>query len=238
MGKVIQIFSPHPDDVEVFCGGTLLAHHHNGDEIHIVMMTRGGDATYNPILKGGPLRRIQTREVEERMNHLPNAKVVWLDCDGSPCDEERAFHKVVDELKRVKPDIVYLPEHDYRSLNHDPAHRTTGEIVERAVKYCRQSMTLRFYHSKTNNRLIYVEKYERERKEAQRIYESRYQLSAKPSFKFRSRDMVRKVFLRSWGLKNCWRIHQVINEWVEAANLPLEKGTEAYREVSSRSVAI
>ena len=38
MNKII-IFAPHPDDETLGCGGTLLKHIDNGDQVHWVIMT-------------------------------------------------------------------------------------------------------------------------------------------------------------------------------------------------------
>ena len=37
--KKILVFAPHPDDETIGCGGTLLKHKENGDEISCVLAT-------------------------------------------------------------------------------------------------------------------------------------------------------------------------------------------------------
>lgn len=57
MKKVLAI-APHPDDETLGCGGTLLRHHLNGDEVHWLILTAVSEAA------GFSAARVQSRSAE------------------------------------------------------------------------------------------------------------------------------------------------------------------------------
>lgn len=57
MKKVLAI-APHPDDETLGCGGTLLRHHLNGDEVHWLILTAVSEA------RGFSAARVQSRAAE------------------------------------------------------------------------------------------------------------------------------------------------------------------------------
>ena len=41
--KKVLVFSPHPDDETIGCGGTLLKHRNNGDQLYWCILTYGNE---------------------------------------------------------------------------------------------------------------------------------------------------------------------------------------------------
>jgi LmbE family N-acetylglucosaminyl deacetylase len=102
MNKVLVI-AVHPDDETLGCGGTLLKHKANGDEIHWLVSTEMKESEYTS------QRNIEIKKVEEIYSFdsvhklgLPTTKV----------DEYSAIElieKISSVINKVKPNIVYLP---------------------------------------------------------------------------------------------------------------------------------
>lgn len=128
-------FGPHPDDVELFCGGLLSRLSSLGHRTAIVDLTRGEKST-----RGTPeLRRTEAEEaarvlgVSTRENlELPDG---WLGLgagDELHDDEARRSSPVarlVEVLRRLRPEIVIAP---WERERH-PDHEATSALVTRAV---------------------------------------------------------------------------------------------------------
>lgn len=120
----VLAFSPHPDDTEILCGGTLAKFKAQGHEVGIATMTRGdvGSAT---------LSREEIAEVREREQRnaaaVIGAELFWLGYDDEFLfDTPELRRHVIDVLREFQPNLVLCPdkEHDYH-----PDHVRTGQIV-------------------------------------------------------------------------------------------------------------
>lgn len=232
--KRVQIYSPHPDDAEIFCGGTLIKHQHAGDRLQFVLLTRGDKGTRNPWLKGDRLAAIRTAEMTQRVRLLPGAELIWLDFeDGAIELSDAAVLKIRAQIQAGSPDLIYLPERREFSIYRHPDHAATNELVERALEDSDAPVTLRYYHTRNFNTLIDVSQYERENCAAIRCHASQYKITTLPACLLYRRELLRYLFLSRWGWKNNWKVHEAINRLVAVAHLPVKPGTEAFREVSS-----
>ncbi|HJL43490.1 MAG TPA: bacillithiol biosynthesis deacetylase BshB1 [Myxococcales bacterium LLY-WYZ-16_1] len=115
--------APHPDDAELFCGGTLALLARRGARVGLLDLTRGEAAS-----RGTP--EIRAREAAQA------AEVLGL-CfrrnlglpDGALAVTESAVRRVVEVIRRCRPDWVLGPP---RVARH-PDHEVAGELVRRAV---------------------------------------------------------------------------------------------------------
>jgi LmbE family N-acetylglucosaminyl deacetylase len=97
----------HPDDIELGCGATLLAHRERGDRLTLLVMTGRG-------------RRI--REQEEAADLL-GAQLVWGGFEDGSVPEGKAAIDVVERALAGAPaDVVYT--HSPRDTHQD--HRATA----------------------------------------------------------------------------------------------------------------
>jgi len=126
MNKVIAI-APHPDDETLGCGGTILRHKDEGDEIHWLIVTAiTDDLGYSPekILD----RSIEVKKVNDAYGfsafHQCGLPTTML--DTIPMSE--IVRKISNIFQEIKPNIVYLP---YRGDVHTDHH-----IVFDAVSAC------------------------------------------------------------------------------------------------------
>ena len=115
----------HPDDADIFCGGTIAKHADRGDEVVIAHMTRGeygglGDTTQEAVAA--------TREREAAASGavLGASAVEFLDfADGRITYSLENRLELVETIRDHAPDIVLT---HYADDMH-PDHRTTAELV-------------------------------------------------------------------------------------------------------------
>jgi len=119
-------FVAHPDDAEVFCGGTLAKHAARGDDVTIAYMTRG---EYGG-LESTEAAVAETREAEAReAAEVLGADVTFLDFeDGRVTYSLEARLRIVDAIRKYAPDVVLTHYDD----DMHPDHRTTSELVSDA----------------------------------------------------------------------------------------------------------
>ncbi|WP_436912362.1 PIG-L deacetylase family protein [Halosimplex marinum] len=114
----------HPDDADIFCGGTLAKHADRGDDVTIVHMTRGEygglDATEAEIAE------IREGEARRSGEVLGASTVDFLGFeDGRVTYSLENRMRVVDCIREHDPDVVFT---HYREDMH-PDHRATSRLV-------------------------------------------------------------------------------------------------------------
>ena len=124
-GIDVLAFGPHPDDVELFCGGTLIRLAELGHITAVADLTRGEKASH-----GTPEER--ARETEAASAELG---IAFRDNLGLPDTELAAtpaqVTAVVAELRRRRPELVLAPWLEDRH----PDHAAAGSLVARAVMF-------------------------------------------------------------------------------------------------------
>jgi len=180
--KVLAV-GAHPDDVELGLGGTIARHRDEGDEVFVLVLSRGekgvGDATIG--LAGLSERekleikgRIREKETKNALKILgikeDYVKVLGFPDSGIQATEE-TLGKVSQLVKDVSPDIVYT--HFPRDLHSD--HVSTSIITIHAG---RKVKNLIFYESPSTctnfspNFFINISDYIAKKLEALRMHET------------------------------------------------------------------
>ncbi len=129
-GSVVLVLSPHPDDDVIGCGGTLYKHHLAGDEITTAYLTDGrkGDPTF-PDEHG--LVKERQEEAREAAKIIGIDNLVFLNHrDLELRKSKETTGEMTELLKKIKPDIVYLPFF----LDNHPDHIATNEIFVAACR--------------------------------------------------------------------------------------------------------
>ena len=112
----------HPDDVELGCGGALLAHRARGDEVTLLVMTTGEEGPQDS--------RSRTREQQDAADLL-GATLLWGGFpDGAVPTDRSAVNVVQDAMAACSPDVVYAHAPD--DTHQD--HRATAAAVEAAAR--------------------------------------------------------------------------------------------------------
>jgi len=121
----VLAFSPHPDDVELGCGGTLAALAACGRTFGIVDLSRGEMAT-----RGTP--EVRAGEAREAARILGARFRETLDLgDGGLRTDREAELKVVGAVRRARPRVVLAP----LPADRHPDHARAGRLVPEAAWY-------------------------------------------------------------------------------------------------------
>lgn len=124
----------HPDDVEIGCGGALLAHRRAGDELAVLVMSDGDSSAE---------QRIRVAEQEDAADFL-GAELMWGGFrDGSVPEGRESIQAVEAALSRFAPDVVYT--HAPGDTHQD--HRATASASISAARRVRRVL---FYESPTS----------------------------------------------------------------------------------------
>jgi N-acetylglucosamine malate deacetylase 1 len=126
----VLVVAPHPDDETLGCGGTLLRHFDEGDEIHWLIMTTINEQA------GFSQNRVESRKKEINdiakkygftSIHQCNFITTTLDMIA----KNDLINEISGTISRVKPEIVYVPFRNDAHSDH--------EIVFDAVASCTKS---------------------------------------------------------------------------------------------------
>jgi LmbE family N-acetylglucosaminyl deacetylase len=132
------IFSPHPDDETLACGGTIAKRTYEGNEVFIVVMTDGRHAfskLLNITTDPSPdeLKQMRRQELINALRILgvPKANLFFLDFEDGALKENlrAAEERVTLILKATLPAEVYLPH----SQDDHQDHRATNRIVRNSI---------------------------------------------------------------------------------------------------------
>lgn len=120
----IMAFGAHPDDVEIFCSGTLAKYASLGHAVGIAVMTRGDVGS--PTLTREEIAAVREQEARNAAAVI-NADFYWLGYDDEFLfDSPEARRHVIDVIRQFRPDIVLCPDKDH---DYNPDHTRTGQMV-------------------------------------------------------------------------------------------------------------
>jgi len=122
--KRILALGPHPDDLEIGCGGTLAVHADRGDEVHMFIATFGdvgGEAV------------VRRAEQENAAGILGVSRIHWGDFRDTHLPEhaQELMAKLEAVVHEVQPDTVYV---NYRDDTHQD-HRMLAQVAHSVTRY-------------------------------------------------------------------------------------------------------
>jgi len=130
----VLLVTPHPDDAEGGCGGTVARWIEQGADVVYVLCTNGDKGTTD--LEMTPARLAETREREqlEAARVLGVKDVVFLRHPDGTLEDDRQFREeVVREIRRHRPDVVMCMD-PFRAVSHSHRdHRISGQVTLDAV---------------------------------------------------------------------------------------------------------
>jgi bacillithiol biosynthesis deacetylase BshB1 len=113
----VLAIGPHPDDVELGCGGTLALAARQGRRVGILHLTRGERGT-----RGTPEQRLA--EAEQAAAALGAVELAFLDCgDGALRYGEPEEEALIEVLRTWRPELVLGPPRHDRHPDHERGHR-------------------------------------------------------------------------------------------------------------------
>ncbi|TPW12239.1 MAG: n-acetylglucosaminyl phosphatidylinositol deacetylase, partial [bacterium] len=120
----VLAFAPHPDDLELCCGGTLIRLADGGNRVGLVDLTRGERGT-----RGTPELRQVEAEAARRILGVRQRTNLGFPDQGIDARNAIQLRRVVETIRRHRPRLVLTSsEHD-----HHPDHVEAAHLVEKAA---------------------------------------------------------------------------------------------------------
>lgn len=126
MNPVVAV-GAHPDDLEVFCGGTLALLARRGIPVVAVVATRGEKGTHERGVDPQELVRVRKAEATEGARLLGLSELVFLDFPDGELDRfpEELKKRLAALYRRYRPQAVFAFD-PWRPYELHPDHRTIG----------------------------------------------------------------------------------------------------------------
>ncbi len=127
------VFTPHPDDAEGGCGGTVVKWVNEGAEVFLVLATDGRAGTSDPNVTMEDLVVTREREQAEAAAVMGIKEVVNLRNPDGGLEDTREFRgQLVEAIRRFKPDVVLTTEPYHRLQHAHRDHRMIGVVAQDA----------------------------------------------------------------------------------------------------------
>lgn len=124
---------PHPDDIEVACGGTVARLAQMGKKITFLIVTDGCVGSVDPMLTSEQIVVIRRDEAVKSARLLGVNDVRFLPyVDGDDYSVKEVTKDIVAAILDVKPSVVLCPDHTTPSECH-PDHLNVGKATTDAV---------------------------------------------------------------------------------------------------------
>ncbi len=117
----ILAFGPHPDDVELFCAGTLMSHIKQGKKVGIVDLTKGELGTRGTVT----IRMAEAAKAAEIMGVSIRENLGFA--DGFFANDQAHQLGVIRLLRKYQPDIVLSSTFQARHPDHLRGAQLVGE---------------------------------------------------------------------------------------------------------------
>ncbi len=140
MSNKVLIVAVHPDDETLGCGGTLLKHKENSDEVHWLICTQSD--------KTKPFYKVRKKEIKEVSKLYKFDSVAHLKLKTMQVDEYSMsflIGKISKIIHDIKPNIIYLP---FKGDVHSD-HRKIFEAVYSCTKSFRYPFIKKIYMMET-----------------------------------------------------------------------------------------
>jgi N-acetylglucosamine malate deacetylase 1 len=106
MSRVL-VLATHPDDEVLGCGGVIARHATAGDDVHVVVITRGVEELFTAE------RVARTREELAAAHKILGVKIATFLDFPAPRLDTVAGHQLADallgQLRKIRPDVFYIP---------------------------------------------------------------------------------------------------------------------------------
>ena len=136
-GLNVLAIGAHPDDIEFGCGGTLMKMAKRGDNIHMLIMTKGG--------MGGKAE-VRHREQQRAAKFINAKKVFWGRFrDTYVPSNKQVISTVENAIKKTDSEIVFI---NY----YEDTHQDHRLIADNAIASSRYIKSVFFYEVPTTQR--------------------------------------------------------------------------------------
>ena len=139
MSKVI-VFAAHPDDEVLGCGGTIVKHVKNGDEVSVVFMTNGEGSRPSKEQKVN-LRNSETAKAKKILGYKKSFYCNHPDNQMDKIPLLKIIKGIEKIINQIQPEIIYT--HHFSDLNID--HAITSRAVITACRPIPASKVKKIY---------------------------------------------------------------------------------------------
>lgn len=120
--KRVLVVAPHPDDDVIGCGGSIVKHLQNGNDVHVVYCTDTTDIdTATMSREDYRLQRLPEIRVAAVTLGLKPENLTILDHAPWKFDPERLRFDILQVTRQVKPSILYIPHEKDSHIDHQIA---------------------------------------------------------------------------------------------------------------------
>lgn len=131
---IAMVISPHPDDAEIGCGGTVAKWAAEGTRVVYVICTNGDKGTSDLSMTPATLAAIREDEQRKAAEVLGVAELVFLrHPDGGLEDTSEFRGQLVRSIRMFRPDLVLCPDPYRRTFYLHRDHRVCGHVSLDAV---------------------------------------------------------------------------------------------------------
>jgi len=135
--KSTVVFSPHPDDETLGCGGTIIKKKRMDTDVTIVFTT-DGRTSHRHLISEDKMKSIRKKEALEasRVLGMKEKDLIFLEFRSGKLFEnwKSAIFKVVDILTNRKPEEIFIPYYREPSRWGQGDHLATNRLVVSALK--------------------------------------------------------------------------------------------------------
>lgn len=129
-----MVVTPHPDDAEIGCAGTVAQWIREGTEVVYVLCTNGDKGSGDPEMTSERLAAIREKEQADAARVLGVKEVIYLrHPDGSLEDGAEFRGQLVRAIRMHRPDTVFCPDPYRRGFYLHRDHRICGQVTIDAV---------------------------------------------------------------------------------------------------------
>ncbi len=129
-----MVITPHPDDAEIGCGGTVASWVKQGTEVVYVLCTNGDKGSSDPHMTSEKLAAIREKEQKAAAGVLGVKQIVFLHHpDGGLEDTAQFRGELVRAIRMFKPDTVLCTDPSRVSFYLHRDHRVCGQATLDAV---------------------------------------------------------------------------------------------------------
>ena len=129
-----MVVTPHPDDAEIGCGGTVAQWIGEGTEVTYVLCTNGDKGSGDLEMTSERLAAIREKEQGEAARVLGVKELIYLrHPDGGLEDSAEFRGQLVRAIRMHRPDTVFCPDPYRRGFYLHRDHRICGQVTLDAV---------------------------------------------------------------------------------------------------------
>lgn len=129
----VMVVTPHPDDAEIACGGTVAKWVREGREVVYVVCSNGDKGSNDPSMTSETLAAIRRQEQEKAAAVLGVKEIVLLGHPDGTLEDTWEFRgEIVRQIRRYRPTLVLTCDPYRRYLQHRD-HRIVGQVTLDAV---------------------------------------------------------------------------------------------------------